>query len=209
MSVLEQLQQGLAEIGSDLDERAQQRIIAYLAMLERWNRVYNLTAIRDSSRMVAQHILDSLVILAHFPDNVTRVLDVGSGGGLPGIPIAIARPEWQVLLLDSNHKKTTFLRQAAIELELENISVETQRVEAFTPSVLFDVVISRAFADLAEFARLAGHLLAPGGCLIAMKGVYPHEELAQLPPAVAVEQVFPLKVPGLDAARHLVVMRAA
>lgn len=196
-------------MGAELDRQAQQRIVAYLTMLERWNRVYNLTAIRDSHRMVAQHILDSLVVLAHFPGNVNRVLDVGSGGGLPGVPIAIARPDLQVLLLDSNHKKTTFLRQAAIELGLDNVTVETQRVETFVPSVLFDVVISRAFADLAEFARLAGHLMAPGGCLIAMKGVYPHEELAQLPPAFTAAEVLPLKVPGLDAERHLVVMTAA
>lgn len=196
-------------MGAQLDDRAQQRMVAYLAMLERWNRVYNLTAIRDSNRMVAQHILDSLVVLTHFPDNVNRVLDVGSGGGLPGVPIAIARPDLQILLLDSNHKKTTFLRQAAIELGLENVTVETQRVESFMPSVLFDVVISRAFADLAEFARLAGHLIAPGGCLVAMKGVYPHEELTQLPPAFTAAEILPLKVPGLDAERHLVVMKAA
>lgn len=196
-------------MGAELDEQAQQRIVAYLSMLERWNRVYNLTAIRDTNRMVAQHILDSLVVLAHFPDNVNRVLDVGSGGGLPGVPIAIARPDLQVLLLDSNHKKTTFLRQAAIELGLDNVTVETQRVETFVPSVLFDVVISRAFADLPEFARLSGHLIAPGGCLIAMKGVYPHEELTQLPPAFTAAEIVPLKVPGLDAERHLVVMKAA
>jgi 16S rRNA (guanine527-N7)-methyltransferase len=153
-------------------------------------------------------VLDALAILPHLsalPD--ARVLDVGSGGGVPGIPLAIARPQWHVTLLDSNRKKTTFLTQAAIELGLRNVDVATTRVEAFRPQAPYDVIVSRAYADLADFAQGAAAHLAPGGVLAAMKGVYPDEELRELPPRFEVTGTPAVDVPGLEATRHLILMR--
>lgn len=197
---------GLAELGLELPEARRAKLLAYLALLTKWNRVYNLTAIREQERMLSQHLLDSLAVLPHiYGDNI---LDVGSGGGLPGIPLAIAMPEKKVTLLDSNQKKATFLKQVAIELKLANVTVACDRVENYPSECKFDTIVSRAFSDLASFARLAGHLCAPNGILLAMKGVIPHEEAAQLPTNVTVEKVIPLKVPMLEAERHLVVMRS-
>ena len=158
-------------------------------------------------RMLSQHLLDSLTVLPYIKG--ANILDVGSGGGLPGIPLAIALPEKNVTLLDSNHKKTTFLKQACIELRLSNVAVVCERVESWQPKHKFEIVVSRAFSDLALFAKLAGHLCAPDGVMLAMKGIEPHEEALQLPANVTVEQIIPLKVPMLDAERHLVVMRVA
>ena len=181
------------------------QLLAYLALLIKWNRVYNLTAIRDEERMVSHHILDSLAVLSHLPDS--NVLDVGSGAGLPGIPIAIARPGRPVTLLDSNHKKSAFLNQVVAELDLSAARVVTDRVENYHPQQLFTTVISRAFADLADFVKLAGHLGATEGALVAMKGLRPEAEIAQLPLPWKVAKVEPLKIPGLDASRHLVFLR--
>jgi 16S rRNA (guanine527-N7)-methyltransferase len=177
----------------------------YLDLLEKWNRVYNLTAIRDRSRMVTHHLLDSLAVLPHLRG--PHVLDVGSGAGLPGIPIAIAGPSLRVTLLESNHKKSAFLTQAVAELQLANAAVVTERVEAWQTDQRFDTIVSRAFAELGEFVTLSGRLLAPGGILAAMKGVHPFEEIERLPQGFAVQQVIPLHVPGLDAERHLVLVR--
>jgi 16S rRNA (guanine527-N7)-methyltransferase len=138
-----------------------------------------------------------------------RTADVGSGAGLPGIPLALARPEWQVTLIESSHKKSTFLAQVLAELSIANAVVAAERVETVEPEGGFDLVISRAFSDLPEFARLAGRLVAPEGTLAAMKGLYPDEELALLPPEWRVESVLPLQVPGIEAARHLVLMKRA
>jgi len=158
--------------------------------------------------VVTHHLLDALATLPHLPDATSlRLIDVGSGGGLPGVPLAIARPQWGVTLLDSNRKKAAFLRQAAAELALANVSVVAMRAEDYTPAVLFDVAISRAFADLARFAAAARQLVRPGGRLLAMKGVYPREELEALPLAFRVVAVPALHVPGLDAERHLVIMQ--
>jgi 16S rRNA (guanine527-N7)-methyltransferase len=179
----------------------------YLDLLEKWNRVYNLTAIRERSRMVTHHLLDSLAVLPHVRG--PRVLDVGSGAGLPGIPLAVAGPSLHVTLLESNHKKSAFLTQAVAELQLANVQVVTERVESWRTEVRFDTIVSRAFAELGEFASLAGRLLAPQGVLAAMKGVHPFEEIERLPQGIRVEQVVRLHVPGLDAERHLVLMRAA
>lgn len=202
------LNAGLDELGIALAPDAPARLLAYVDLLERWNRTYNLTAIREPARMITHHVLDALAILAHLPSRATlRVLDVGSGGGVPGIPLAIARPGWTVTLLDSNSKKTTFLTQAAIDLHAANVRVATARVEAFAPDAPFDVVVSRAFSELADFTAGAARHVAPGGVLAAMKGVHPDEELAQLPDAIEVLGVPMLRVPGLDAARHLVLMR--
>ena len=205
MSLEPELRQGAAALGLSLDDAALGKLLDYLALLAKWNRVYNLTAVREESAMVTQHLLDSLAVLPHLPEG--GLADVGSGGGLPGIPLAIAEPQRTVVLVESNHKKAAFLEQARIELALGNVSVVNERVEACVPAEPFAVVISRAFSDLAEFARLAAHLLAPQGVLAAMKGVYPHEELAQLPSGVRLDRVIALRVPGLDAGRHLVLLR--
>jgi 16S rRNA (guanine527-N7)-methyltransferase len=202
-----QLIQGVAALGVALTPAQLEQLCAYLVLLAKWNKVYNLTAVRDEEKMVSHHVLDSLAVLPHVKG--ARLLDVGSGGGLPGIPLAIARPDLHVALLDSNQKKTAFLQQVAIELGLKNVEVVQQRVEEYQPAALFDIVISRAFADLGEFVSLARHLLAPGGQFAAMKGINPHEEVAHLPAGISVQQVLPLAVPGLDAQRHLLLLGMA
>ncbi|MDQ6916300.1 MAG: 16S rRNA (guanine(527)-N(7))-methyltransferase RsmG [Pseudomonadota bacterium] len=201
------LADGLTALEMHADAAAQATLSQYLALLDKWNRTHNLTAIRDPKQMVTHHLLDSLAALEHLPDRVSlRVLDMGSGGGLPGIPLAIARPEWRVVLLDSNQKKAVFLRQAVIELKLANVEVCAVRVQDYEVDPLFDVVISRAFSDLASFASLGRRLVASGGWLVAMKGLFPHEELQQVPADVRVVSVPPVRVPGLDVQRHLVIM---
>ncbi len=184
MSIEAQLTAGVAALGLALPDGAEARLLAYLALLDKWNRVYNLTAVRDAERMVSHHLLDSLAAVPYFKGEA--VLDVGSGGGLPGIPLAIARPELQVTLIDSIAKKTAFLLQAKAELGLGNVSVVTSRVEDFRPEAQFDVITSRAFSDLKEFVTLTRHLLKPGGRWLAMKGLMPHEEIATLPDWVKV-----------------------
>ena len=200
----ERLESGLKELGIPLGPQSLARLIRYVALLDKWNRVYNLTAIRDAERAVSVHLLDCLATVPYLRGN--RVLDVGSGAGLPGIPIALARPDIQVTLLDSSHKKTAFLRQAVAELQLRNAAIVCERAESWRPSEAFDCIISRAFAELSEFASLTGHLLAPGGLLLAMKGVYPFEEIEKLPREFRATQVRRLFVPGLGAERHLVLI---
>lgn len=200
-TALAQLQRGAAELGVTLDEKALARLVAYAALLDKWNRVYNLTAIREEGKLVTHHLLDSLAVLPHLPAG--RLLDVGSGGGLPGIPVAIAQPERQVTLLDSNQKKGTFLRQAVMELELGNADVALERIEDHRPPIAYEGVISRAFSDLADFVNLAGASVATHGSLIAMKGVHPHEEITRLPAGWRVGRVIELQVPQLGATRHL------
>jgi 16S rRNA (guanine527-N7)-methyltransferase len=202
MSLAQQLAQGVSELGLTLPAGAQERLLAYLGLLQKWNRVYNLTAVRDTHRMVNQHLLDCLAAVPHVAADT--LLDVGSGAGLPGIPLALALPDARVTLLDSNHKKAAFLRQAVTELKLANTEVVCERAETWTPPQGFAVVISRAFSDLAEFVSVAGRHVAPGGRLAAMKGVHPYEEIAQLPRGWHLLQVIPLQIPGLRAQRHLV-----
>jgi len=204
MNLQTQLAAGVAALGLALPEGAEARLLTYLALLDKWNRVYNLTAVRDTARMVSHHVLDSLAAVPFF-DGET-VLDVGSGGGLPGIPLAIARPELQITLIDSIAKKTAFLLQAKAELGLANLNVVTSRVEDFRPSTRFDIITSRAFSDLKEFVTLTRHLLKPGGHWLAMKGLMPHEEIASLPDWVKVSANHALAVPGLEASRHLIVL---
>ena len=200
----------LAATGVALPQEARGRLDAYLALLAKWNRTYNLTAIREPEQMITHHVLDALAVLPRLPAGERlRVLDVGSGGGVPGLPLAIARPQWTIVLVDSNHKKGAFLQQAAIELGLANVEVITARVEDYESPVPFDVVISRAFSDLATFAESSARHLAGGGSLVAMKGVRPDEEIAHLPSAFRVASTRTLAVPGIDAARHLVVMEPA
>ncbi len=203
MSSREQLHSGINEIGLDLSSETEDKLLAYLALIAKWNRTYNLTAVRDEAAMVGNHLLDSLVALPHLA-GAGSLADVGSGAGLPGIPLALARPSLAVTLVESSQKKASFLQQAKIELKLANVSIHCERVEYLKPEVPFDAVISRAFSDLAEFVRLAGHLTASGGRLLAMKGIDPHEEIAQLPAGWRVTQTIPLTVPGLAVQRHLI-----
>jgi 16S rRNA (guanine527-N7)-methyltransferase len=204
MTIEQQLKAGIAALGLALPEGAEAKLLAYLALLDKWNRVYNLTAVRDAERMVSHHLLDSLAAVPFFQGEA--VLDVGSGGGLPGIPLAIARPELQVTLIDSIAKKTAFLLQAKAELGLKSLQVVASRVEDFRPEAGFDIVTSRAFSDLKEFVTLTRHLLKPAGRWLAMKGLYPNEEIAGLPLDVKVSADHALVVPGLEATRHLIVL---
>jgi 16S rRNA (guanine527-N7)-methyltransferase len=205
--LLAQLENALPELAVALPDGAGARLISYLELIAKWNRVYNLTAIRETDKALTHHVLDCLAVLPHVEGG--RTADVGSGAGLPGIPISLARPEWPVTLIESNHKKSSFLVQAVAELGIKNATVTAERVEAVEPAGGFDLVVSRAFSDLPEFARLAGRLVAPDGTLAAMKGLYPDEELALLPPAWRVEDVIPLRIPGIEAARHLVLLKRA
>ncbi len=202
MSQAGELRQGIAELGIALDEEGQRKLLDYLALLNKWNRVYNLTAIRDPQQMVSNHLLDSLSVLPYLWPG--RWLDVGCGAGLPGLALAVAQPDWQFALLDSNGKKTSFVQQAAIELGLRNVSVYCARVEEWQPAERFDGIISRAFSELGEYLRNTRHLIAPHGRWAAMKGT-PQRELAGLPEGCRVERVIPLRVPGLNAARSLVI----
>jgi 16S rRNA (guanine527-N7)-methyltransferase len=179
------------------------QLIDYLGLLSKWNSVYNLTAVRDPAQMVTQHLLDSLAAVPAF-GAAKRVLDVGAGGGLPGIVLAIARPDLSVALIDTVHKKTAFLTQVKAELGLSNVSVHTGRVEQLQVPQLFDVITSRAFAELKDFIVWSGHLLRAGGRFIALKGVLPQQEIERLPAGWKVVQVQALQVPGLDAERHLI-----
>ena len=204
MNAPQPLRRGLLALGVGLTEGQIAGLERYLALLEKWNRVYNLTAIREPERMVTHHLLDSLAILPHVRG--PRMLDVGSGAGLPGIPLALASPELAVTLLDSSHKKAAFLQQAIAELQLANATVVTARVESWQTSARYDTIVSRAFADLGEFVSAAARLLAPGGTIAAMKGVHPHDEIERLPPGFRVRRVLKLDVPLLDAERHLVLV---
>lgn len=208
MSIEEDIAQGAAELGLALPEGAAARMAAHLALVEKWNRVHNLTAVKEAAQMVRLHVLDSLTLVRHLPA-AGGIADIGTGAGFPGLPIAIVRPELAVALLDSSHKKCAFLEQAKSELGLDNVTVACTRVEKWDPGRRFEAVVSRAFADLADFVAQSAHLLAPGGKLLAMKGVHPYEEIARLPASHRVSEVLELKVPALDAKRHLVVVEAA
>lgn len=194
---------GLSVLGLAVDETAVERLLAYIELLERWNATYNLTAVRDPGEMVTRHLLDSLAVAPHVRG--TKLADLGSGAGLPGIPLAIVAPERDVLLVDSNGKKARFLREAVRRLELARVAVAESRAENVRGS--FDCITSRAFASLAEMLAAGGHLLASDGTWLALKGRFPQDELAAVPAEFRVEDVIELRVPGLDADRHLVVIR--
>ena len=200
----DQLARGIAALGLDLPQSAQERLLAFAALLAKWNRVYNLTALREETKMVTHHLLDSLSVLPHL--EAGAIADIGSGGGLPGIPLAIARPDLQVALVETSHKKASFLQQAKIELGLANATVVNDRVEQWQPATRPDAVISRAFSDIADFVCLTQHLVGDSGRWYAMKGVHPHDELAHLPDGFHVARTIALEVPGLEAARHLIVI---
>lgn len=208
----EALRRDASSLGLALPELAIERLIAYLALLRKWNAAYNLTAVRDTARMRVQHLADCLAVVEPLRRQVgaggCRLLDVGSGGGLPGVVLAVAEPVWGVSCVDTVGKKAAFIRQAAVELALPNLHALHARVEAL-PGPLFDVITARAFASLPDFVRLTRLLLKPGGLWLAMKGRRPDDELATLPADVVVFHVEPIKVPGLDAERCLVWMRPA
>lgn len=194
------LSEGIQKLGLTLPTGAEEKLRDYLALLQKWNRVYNLTAIRDADQMVTHHLLDSLAVLPYLGDART-LADVGSGGGLPGLTFAICRPDLLVTSVEASQKKAAFQQQAKIELELSNVSIHCGRVETLKGS--FDAVISRAFAEIAEFVRLAGHL---GSHLLAMKGAFPQVEVDRLPTGWRVAESMKLAVPGLGAERHLIVL---
>jgi 16S rRNA (guanine527-N7)-methyltransferase len=203
----ELLDEGLYEL--ELEERlgGDELLMEYVTELMNWNRVYNLTSVRKPTDIVSRHILDSLTILPHL--NGKRILDIGTGAGLPGIPLAIACPECDIVLLDSSSKKLRFVQQTLGILKLDNVTVEDCRVEEYQPETLFDTVICRAFSDLPDFYRYAARLCNEGGKMLAMKGVYPMTEVECLDDKSVIDEVVTLKVPGLEAERHLVIMHAA
>lgn len=199
------LHTGVATLGLDLPDDASARLLDYLHLLQRWNGAYNLTAVRDPAQMVTRHLLDSLAIASYVHGD--RVADLGSGAGLPGIPLAIVMPARQWLLVDANGKKARFLREAVRNLELLNVRVAQQRVEDVPGQ--FQCITARAFASLGDMLSWGGHLLAPHGTWLAMKGRRPDDELTALPAGFRVESMHTLDVPGLDAQRHLVLIRRA
>ncbi|MVW58995.1 16S rRNA (guanine(527)-N(7))-methyltransferase RsmG [Massilia sp. NEAU-DD11] len=197
------LDEGIAAMRLDVSPAQQDKLMNYLALMFKWNAVYNLTSLRDPMQMVTHHLLDSLAAVPAFAA-ARNVLDVGSGGGLPGIVLAIVRTDMKVSMIDTVHKKTAFLTQVKAELGLANVTVYTARVEQLQVSDKFDVITSRAFADLSDFVNWSSHLLADGGRYIALKGVAPKDEQERLPAEWKVDKVEPLDVPRLGAERHLV-----
>jgi 16S rRNA (guanine527-N7)-methyltransferase len=201
------LTEGLERLQLDLSEAQVTRLLDFVGLLEKWNAVYNLTAVRDPQQMVTQHLLDSLAVVTAF-EGAQQVLDVGAGGGLPGMVLAIwaaeAQPAMRISLIDTVQKKTAFLTQVKAELGLQNVTVYSGRVEQLQAPQKFDVITSRAFAELADFVSWSSHLLTDDGRFIAMKGVAPDEEIRRLPAAWQVKEMRRVIVPGLDAERHLV-----
>ena len=210
MSMAATLEEGIAALGLDLPTQAQEKLLAFARLLIKWNKVYNLTAIRDEAQVVTHHLLDSLSVLPQLA-GITRLVDVGSGGGLPGVVLAICRPELQVDSVETVQKKATFQNQARIELKLANFRAHHARIENWQPAYFaeqpVDGIVSRAFADLADFVNLSAHLAGPETRILAMKGVYPADEIARIPAGFALERSTPLTVPGLDAERHLIIVK--
>lgn len=205
--MVRQLDRGLTGLALELGPEARANLIAHLELVDKWNRVHNLTSVRDAVRAISVHILDSLSVLPYLPSG--HILDAGSGAGFPGIPIAIAMPSLQVDLLDSNHKKCAFLRQALAELGLKNARVVCERLESWQPTWQYDCIVSRALGEISEFVAASSHLLAPRGVIAAMKGVHPFDEIERIPADFRVRRVHALAVPGLDAERHLVLIERA
>ncbi len=197
------LAEGIDEMKLDVNPAQQEKLLDYLALMNKWNSVYNLTSLRDPMQMVTHHLLDSLAAVPAFSE-ARNVLDVGAGGGLPGIVLAISRPDMKVSMIDTVHKKTAFLKQVKAELELANVTVYTMKVQDLEVGDRFDVITSRAFADLTDFLNWSGHLLAQGGKFIALKGTAPAEEQERIPAEWKISGLQPLQVPRLGAERHLV-----
>ncbi|MGS2718353.1 16S rRNA (guanine(527)-N(7))-methyltransferase RsmG [Eionea flava] len=202
-------------MGITIDDKKVDQLLTYLGALVKWNKAYNLSAIREPIAMVEKHLLDSLTLLPYFneaiqqsntEDPLRQIIDVGTGGGLPGIPLAIIFPDTGVTLLDSNGKKTRFLFQVKTELGLSNVNVENARVESYLPDQLFDIVVSRAFASLHDMVTGTQHLLRDGGQYWAMKGIYPEKELSDCKKHAIVEAFYPLQVPNVEGERHLLIL---
>ena len=207
LAVLKQkIRNGTLAMGLSLPAVSIERLADYLALLDKWNRTYNLTAVRDPEQMVYRHVLDSLSVISYLHGR--RVLDIGTGAGLPGIPLAVACPEREFVLLDSNAKKIRFVTQAIATLQLPNAQAILGRAEKLETVEKFDTLISRALGGITDMLALSAHLCSPGGHFVAMKGVYPQEELAALPPGYEVLAVEALQVPGLDGKRHAVIISA-
>jgi 16S rRNA (guanine527-N7)-methyltransferase len=202
-ALAEVLKKGVAELALELSAAQQEQLLDYLALLNKWNSVYNLTSVRDPMQMMTLHLLDSLAAVPAFA-GAQNVLDVGAGGGLPGVVLAISKPDMKLSMIDTVHKKTAFLTQVKAELGLADVTVYTKKVQELEVKQPFDVITSRAFADLSDFVNWSGHLLAEGGRFIALKGTAPQDERERLPEPWKVERLQALKVPGLDAERHLV-----
>jgi len=202
VNLSEELQHGSKQLGITLNSGARDALLKFLALLNKWNKVYNLTAIREQQRMVSNHLLDSLAVMPHLWPG--RWLDVGCGAGLPGVVLAIAQPDWQFVLLDSNSKKTSFVQQAIIELGLRNVVVYCSRVETWQTKEKFDGIISRAFTRLDQFIETTRHLMNEQGRWAAMKGIA-ERELGSVPSGCCVERVIQLHVPGLRAPRSLLI----
>jgi 16S rRNA (guanine527-N7)-methyltransferase len=204
-SHLDSLQAGVAALGLQIPERSLAGMLAFLGLIEKWNRVYNLTAISGRHNMIVRHLLDSLTVLPHLCGR--RILDIGTGAGLPGVPLALAAPQSEFFLLDSNAKRMRFLRQVVAELQLTNVTLVQQRVQEYRSAKKFDTLASRAYASLAEMIDSSGHLLAETGCIIAMKGVWPGDEKLAVPDGFHIERVIDTHVPELNEQRHLVMCR--
>lgn len=203
----EELSQGANQLGVELSAQQHEQLLAYLSLLIKWNKAYNLTAVRNPDEMVSRHLLDSLSVVPFVADAGNNWLDVGSGGGMPGIPLAILFPERQFTLLDSNGKKTRFLTQVKLELKLANLEVIHSRVEAFTPELPFSGIVSRAFSSLHDFGNWTRHLADANSQWLAMKGVHPDDELQALPADFRLSSTHVLKVPGCQGQRHLLILR--
>lgn len=204
-SHVEQLHSGAQQLGIELSATQSDQLIAYLGLLQKWNKAYNLTAVRDPDEMVSRHLLDSLSVLSYIQGE--HRLDVGSGGGMPGVILAIMAPQCSTTLLDSNGKKTRFLTQVRAELGLGNLTVVNSRVEAHQPDNAYDAIVSRAFSSLADFAQLTRHLGSEETRWLAMKGLYPEEELHALPVDFQLAESAQLSVPGCQGTRHLLILR--
>ena len=206
-SLAAQLECGLTSINIALNQQVIDLLLDYLDLLQKWNRVHNLTSVRDPEKMVSTHLLDSLSVLPHLPGG--PILDVGSGAGLPGIPLAAANSNLQITLIEANQKKAAFLRQAIGELRLSNVQVVCEKVDEWFPPALFPCIIARAYAEISKFIETSRHLLATNGVIAAMKGRYPETEIKGIPREFEVKRIIELKVPGLDAQRHLVMIGRA
>ena len=205
--IRDRLTSSLQALELQADATQVEALISYVGLLSRWNRAYNLTAVREPLEMVSRHILDSLAVMPLLPAGAQRIADIGTGGGLPGVPLAILNPERQFDLVDGNGKKARFLFQVKTELGLANMASHHSRVEAWQPAQPCDVVLSRAFASLADMVDCCAHLVSGEGVMLAMKGQYPAQELEQLPGGVVVTAVHRLEVPGLSEQRHVVEIR--
>ncbi len=199
------LADGVAEIGIEVDDQHKRSMLGYLSLLKRWNRVYNLTTVNNDKDFVTRHLLDSLSVVPYLKGK--KIIDIGTGAGLPGIPVALACPDLEVTLLDSNAKRCRFLRQVQAQLKLQNIKIVQQRAEKFHPDEKFDSLLSRAFSRLSSYIACSGHLLEDDGRLLAMKGQWPGEEPEKIAAGFRIENVIKLNVPGLAEQRHLVICK--